>query len=156
MPETFQPLQKLLQSSLGFNLSRIKFLVLFIEALITTRTVNLAALSAQLAGKARIGSHYKRLQRFMRQVTFDWEPTARLLASLSGIMEEGKWTLILDRTNWRFGRIDINILYLAVAHKNMAIPLFGCFLRTRSAATPIISTASSYWNVSSRPSARIA
>ena len=63
----------------------------------------------------------------MKEVVFDCEPTARLLASLSGITGEAKWTLVLDRTNWMLGKIHINILYLSVAYKNISIPLFGHF-----------------------------
>lgn len=127
MPDTFQPLTKLLETTFKFNLSRTKCLILLIEGLISARSVNLAALAACMSGGAKISSNYIKLQRFMREVVFDWEPTARLLASVSGIMDEEKWTLILDRTNWMLGKTHVNILYLAVAYKNIAIPLFGHF-----------------------------
>ncbi len=90
MPDTFQPLARILQASYKFNLSRQKCFILLIEGLISARTVNLAVLSASMFGSAKIASHYKRLQRFMKEVVFDCEPTARLLASLSGIMCEPK------------------------------------------------------------------
>ena len=127
MPDTFQPLSKLLHATFKFNLSRTKCLVLLIEGLISARTVNLAGLSARMFGGAKIASNYRRLQRFMSEVVFDWEPLAWLLASLSGILGEAKWTLVLDRTNWMLGKIHINILYLSVAYKNISIPLFGHF-----------------------------
>jgi len=125
MPDAFQPLRKILETTFEFNLSRIKFLVLLIECLISVRTTNLAVLSANMSGTAKISSHYKRLQRFMQEVVFDWEPTARLLAALSGLQNEERWTLILDRTNWMLGKIHINILYLAVSYHGVTIPLFG-------------------------------
>jgi hypothetical protein len=134
MPHNFQPLANLLQSTFKLNLSRIKCLVLLIEGLISTRTVNLAVLATSLSGYAKIGSNYKRLQRFMRQIAFDWAPLAQLLAALSGILGEAKWTLILDRTNWRLGKVDVNILYLSVAYKNIAVPLFGIFWKIKNAA----------------------
>ena len=127
MQDTFQQLSNLLQTAFKFNLSRIKCLVLLIEGLISARTVNLAILSTSMRGNAKIASHYKRLQRFMREVVFDWRSTARLLALLSPINDESKWTLVMDRTNWKLGNTHINILYLAVAYKSVAIPLFGHF-----------------------------
>ena len=127
MPNPFQPMERLLQETFKFNLSRIRCLVLLIECLLSVRTVNLALLAASMSGGAKVGSHYKRLQRFMKEVVFDWKPLARLLASLSGIDNEAKWTLILDRTNWMLGRLHINVLYLSVAYKNISIPLFGHF-----------------------------
>lgn len=127
MPDTFQPLKKLLQATYKFNLSRTKCLIMLIEGLISSRTVNLAVLAASMCGGAKVSSNYIRLQRFMREVIFEWDPTARLLASLCGIYGETKWTLILDRTNWMLGKTHINILYLSVAYKNISIPLFGHF-----------------------------
>lgn len=127
MPDPFQPLATLIHATFKFNLFRRKCLILLIEGLISTRSVNLASLAANMTGSAKISSNYIKLQRFMREVVFDWEPTARLLASLSGISGEEKWTLILDRTNWMLGKININILYLSVAYKNISIPLFGHF-----------------------------
>lgn len=102
----------------GFNLARLKCLTLLIEGLLVSQTVNLASVASGLRGSAQIESHYMRLQHFMKEVAFDYGPLARLLAEVMG------WTVILDRTNWQFGKAHINILYLAVAWKSVAIPLF--------------------------------
>lgn len=93
MRDTFQLLTTILKATFKFNLSRTKCLVLLIEGMLSVRTLNLAVLSATMVGRAKIASHYKRLQRFMKEVVFDWRPTARLLASLSGITNEAQWTL---------------------------------------------------------------
>lgn len=34
----------------------------------------------------------------------------------------------MDRTNWKFGKIDINILMVGVAYKGMAVPLLWSLL----------------------------
>ena len=34
----------------------------------------------------------------------------------------------MDRTNWKFGKVNINYLVLGVAYKGMAIPLFWYLL----------------------------
>jgi len=132
MHNAFQPLEKVLQAEFKFNLSCIKCLVFLIEGLIKVRTVNLASLSTTIPGKAKVMSHYKKLQRFMKEVVFDWEDTARFLVSLFGITNEAKWTVILDRTNWMLGKTHINILYLAVAYKNIAIPICWSFLEDKN------------------------
>lgn len=41
---------------------------------------------------------------------------------------KGKYLLILDRTNWKWGKTLINILMLSVAYHGIAIPLFGAVL----------------------------
>ena len=38
-------------------------------------------------------------------------------------LKNKKLSLALDRTNWKFGKVDINILMLTVAYKGIALPL---------------------------------
>jgi len=37
--------------------------------------------------------------------------------------DDDSWLLTMDRTNWKVGKVDINILMLAVAYKGVAFPL---------------------------------
>lgn len=136
MSSPFQPFFTVLHKHLDFNRSRIHCFLLLIEGLIKSRTVNLAVLASGMAGSAAVESHYMRLRRFMKEVVFDYAPLARLLVAIMGLSEVSRWTLILDRTNWKFGKIHINILYLAVAHNSIAIPLFSLSWRIRNAAIP--------------------
>ncbi|WP_341754083.1 IS4 family transposase [Candidatus Tisiphia endosymbiont of Dioctria rufipes] len=41
---------------------------------------------------------------------------------MAGI-DADQWLLVLDRTNWKFGKLDINILVLSICHKGIAIPI---------------------------------
>jgi hypothetical protein len=34
----------------------------------------------------------------------------------------------MDRTNWKLGKLNINILTLAYAHEGVAVPLLWCLL----------------------------
>jgi hypothetical protein len=47
---------------------------------------------------------------------------AKLIVKLAGIAAD-KWLLALDRTNWKFGKLDINILVLSICYKGIAIPI---------------------------------
>ena len=38
------------------------------------------------------------------------------------------WTLTMDRTNWKFGKLNINILVLGIAYKGSAFPLIWILL----------------------------
>ena len=49
----------------------------------------------------------------------DW--TARLVIRMLGLC--GNWHLCLDRTNWKIGRKEINLLVLAVATRRYRVPL---------------------------------
>ncbi len=67
------------------------------------------------------GHHYKRLQRFFRAFEIDQDSLARLLVQLVPV-GYGPWRLTLDRTNWKFGKTEIN--FLGVAHRGIAVPIF--------------------------------
>lgn len=114
----------LLSTNLNFNLARIKCLALFIIALIEARSVNLARIAGLSNTSVDLASRYRRLQRFIQQITFPPNKLAPLLLHIMGINPKDKLCLILDRTNWKFGKKHCNILYLAAAYQGIAIPLF--------------------------------
>ena len=45
--------------------------------------------------------------------------------------EASKRVLVLDRTNWKFGKTNINILMPGVSYKNVAFPLISKMLEKR-------------------------
>lgn len=124
MLKEFQPLEKLIDKYFNFNLSRRKCLSQFILLMANLRTVNLAMICQGMFSKAKPSSSYKRLIRFLNCELLLQKPLAKLIVAIKGLDEVEKWKLSMDRTNWRFGRKDINILYLSVCYKNVAIPLF--------------------------------
>jgi hypothetical protein len=67
----------------------------------------------------------------MKQISFDSRDLSILLLDIMCIPRDQKLTLILDRTNWKFGKTHINILYLAVAYKGMSIPFFYSLLEDK-------------------------
>ena len=72
--------------------------------------------------RAAIASNYRRLQRFFEQVILDGSQLARVIVRIAGV-GSGPWLLALDRTCWKFGRYNINILVLAIIHNDIAIPV---------------------------------
>lgn len=124
-------LVSLLKEHFDLNLARLKCLVLIIFSLMETKSVNLAQLAGFFPSKTTPQSRYRRLQRFMKEVKFLPQKLAPLILTIMGIDPAVKLTLILDRTNWKFGKKDLNILYLAVAHQGLAIPLFWLILRDK-------------------------
>lgn len=86
--------------------------------LIRLRTVNLTRLSILLNPMVSAQTNYRRYQKFFLQFVPDGKSVAILLSSF---LPEGKWVVGMDRTNWKLGEKDINILMIAVAYKGMAI-----------------------------------
>lgn len=113
-------LVRILQAHLKWNKARLSFLARFLLALIQQRTVNFTGVALALNGRVQEESNYRRIQRFFSGFDFDADAFARLLLCLA---PQERLLVILDRTQWQFGKQDLNILMLAVAHQGMALPI---------------------------------
>lgn len=122
-----QELKAALSEHLPWHGARIGFLAQFLLALLKVRSVSLAELATGFGGKAKVESHYKRLQRFFRGFEINQDAIARLLVRLVPV-GDGPWRLAMDRTNWQFGQADVNFLVLGVAWRGVALPLFWTVL----------------------------
>jgi hypothetical protein len=107
---------------LKWNAARIDFLANFLIALLKVRSVNLVEVATAFSRKAKKESNYKRLQRFFRSFPIDFSIISKLIVQLLPIKDK-LWTLTMDRTNWKFGRLDINPLVLGIAYKGVAFPI---------------------------------
>jgi len=74
------------------------------------------------AGVAQIDSNYKRLQRFFKSFKIDESSYAKAIANFLQLTHQ-KWVLTLDRTNWLYGKKNINILTLGIANNGIAFPI---------------------------------
>jgi hypothetical protein len=114
-------LEQTLSDNLPWNKARIKFVARFLLALFSQRTVNLARPGTAFSGAASETANYKRLQRFLHHFEVPYAQVARFVIKLLG--ESGPYTLSLDRTNWKIGSLDINILLLSVVWRDLGFPL---------------------------------
>jgi hypothetical protein len=124
--------EKLLREYLNLNLARIKAMSSMILALIASRDVQLSSLARFFHATDRADSAFKRMQRFLRQVSLPWNNIALLILAILGFEKDEKLTLIFDRTNWQFGKTHINILFLCVVWRGIGVPLFFKFLENKS------------------------
>ncbi len=110
-----------------------KNLNLFAEiliALIAVRSVNLTKLATQVGKDVKVESSYRRLQRFFSKSHFSPNGIALFITRLF-FNDSIKWTLAIDRTNWQYGRVNINILMLSICYKGRAIPVFWMMLNKK-------------------------
>lgn len=123
------PLIATLSTTFDWHGARINFVAQFLVALIRVRTVNLTQIAVAFCGEATADSHYRRIQRFFKDFALT---RVEIAAAVIQWMPLGQqWILCLDRTNWQFGGVNINILVLAVAYKGVAIPLLWVLLDKR-------------------------
>lgn len=126
----FKLVQEILSEHIVINAARLEFMACFIVALIKVRTVNLSDIAVALPGKSLKDSKYKRIQRFFKNFILDMDLMAKFIVELLPVKQES-WALSMDRTNWKFGKININILTLGIAHEGVAFPIIWIPLAKR-------------------------
>ena len=113
----------------SMNLAHIKCLSMLLGALCTVQTVCLSKLAGAFDSKASRESSFRRIQRFMAQMVLDLDAVAGHLKSR--IPSDGPYTLTMDRTNWKFGEVNINALVLGIAYDHMSFPILFRLLPKR-------------------------
>ncbi|MCC9043994.1 IS4 family transposase [Myroides sp. M-43] len=103
------------------NLARISFISLFIVALCKVKSVNFTNISIAFDNSVKAESNCRRIQRFVYDAKLTSELVAKFIFAI--LPKQDKYTLVIDRTNWKFGNQNINILMLGVCYKNVAFPL---------------------------------
>ncbi len=90
--------------------------------LFTCQSVNTYRLAQRFGGQAQFASHAQRIRRLLKDQAFDWVAVGKLLLFLSGTGTK-KLTVLVDRTNWDFGKHKINFLVISVVVGKLAIPV---------------------------------
>ena len=119
-------METILSGFFNWHKTRVHCLVQILQALFCVRTVNLTQIAAAFQTKAKEASAYRRVCRFFTGFSFDLSLIVSLVLKLFPF--EGKYTLIMDRTNWKWGKSPINILMISVAYLGIGIPIFWAVL----------------------------
>lgn len=107
---------------------RLQGMIKLLLGLLMVRSINLKKIACVMFGVAKMMSNYRRLQRFFSGCWIDYNAIARMIFRWFKFGKD-KHYLILDRTNWQLGKRDINILFLCIAYKKIAIPIFCLILK---------------------------
>jgi len=122
----YSDLQQILGKELPLHAARLKFMVLLITALVKVQSVSFERLAQGFDNPVLLASNLRRIQRFFADFDLDGDLIARLLFKLLPFV--GPYQLSLDRTNWKFGQVNINILVLGVIYKGLSLPILWVFL----------------------------
>ncbi len=99
----------------------IKFIGKAIVSFLKMRTSNLAVIANAMESEAQTESNYKQIQRFLK--SFRWRQSGFAGFQLQMLGITGKLDLLIDRTEWKFGKVWINLLMVSVAYRGVSIPL---------------------------------
>lgn len=120
--KTISKLLPILLASFSISKPRALLIAQLIVAFCTLNTVNLKKIANVIDTKASSDSQYRRLQRFFRLAQISYDELAHFIVRLF-FNEQAIWYLTMDRTNWQYGKSNINILMLGICYKGRAIPL---------------------------------
>ena len=125
----------IMQENLGpvMNLTRIKLLAFVLHALCVVQTVSLHKIASAMPTGVERDSNLRRLQRFLAGYALNIDLVAKVIFTLLPV--KTGLVLSLDRTNWKFGEVNINILMLGVTYKGVAFTMLFLLCST-SAAIP--------------------
>ncbi|MGB1216441.1 MAG: IS4 family transposase [Saprospiraceae bacterium] len=101
--------------------SRQEFSCSMLEGIIRSRSVIFSEIADKIDSPAKVESIERRIQSFFKEVSIDYDQLP--LFFLSFVHHE-KLTLSMDRTEWDFGKTQINILCVVVSIGKMAVPLY--------------------------------
>ena len=111
----------LMQGSVSLTRHRMDLISGLVCALMQVRSVNLRKLACSLPGMAQIDSQYRRLQRFFSS---GFSPAVFTELIVSKLVRPGQpQVLVMDRTHWKLGRTDLNLLCVGLVYQRVSIPL---------------------------------
>jgi hypothetical protein len=93
------------------------------------QTVCFTKLANGFENVSKSDSSLRRIQRFMAKYILDLDMIARLIFAL--LPHQPPYRLAMDRTNWKFGQTNINILALTVVYDGISFPLLFTMLDKR-------------------------
>jgi hypothetical protein len=121
--------ENLLKNGQKINKARLKLIAFFILALCKVQTVSFHKLATAFDSTSKSESSLRRVQRFISGFELCSDLIAKLIFSM--LPEKTDLKLVIDRTNWKFGKQNINIFMLGIAYRGVAFPLLFSLLDKR-------------------------
>lgn len=101
--------------------SRLECLAGMIISLIEHCSVSSKNMALGIKSKAKHSSRTHRIYRLFRDQIFNYDQVAKLILN---IFCTQKYIIALDRTCWKFGKKDINILFLVIIFGKISVPIY--------------------------------
>ena len=133
LSKEIRQLTEVLRPHFTGNRSRIECMAAIILGMLSAGTVNLAEITTFVHGTLLHESMYKRIQGFFTEFALSLNEVAAFVLLILPL--KGDFRLVFDRTNWQFGKSDINYFVLAICYKNVSIPIFWINLDKRGCSS---------------------
>jgi hypothetical protein len=123
----FKSLVSTITQSMNWHKERSHTFSSMVIGLIDQKNVQHHAFSKSLNTEGVVKSKLERIRRFFKGQEIDYEKFA-LQMVMTIFKKIPNMDLIIDRTNWKFGKQDINYLVLACKVGSITFPLFWSLL----------------------------
>lgn len=102
------------------NLARKKFMLNFAIGIILCKNVHVSNVVAHFNPDVELDSHIRTAERFFNEYKLDYIQLAVLLLCF---LPPGRIHIAIDRTNWQFGKQNINFLTITALCRGVGVPL---------------------------------
>ncbi len=109
---------------------RQEFLCQMIGGVIKSRSVVFSEIADKIDKPIKASSIERRIQDFFTKVRFDYSQLAVFLLSF---LPQRPLVLSIDRTEWDFGKTQVNVLCAVVSIGKMAVPIYFELLDNKAA-----------------------
>ena len=116
-----QSLYSILYIFLDWHPARIKTFADLIWAVIKSRTVKLKELAVYVESKGGLRAKISKIERLFLKQDINLVCFGKIMLKL--LNSEGKLKLAIDRTNWQFGKKNLNFFVAAVIYGNISVPI---------------------------------
>lgn len=113
----------LFSNLLSWHPARVETFIALISGIIQSGSVQQVKAIMGFSSSAHTLSLCQRVRRFFKEQAFDAATLARLIMTLFN-PDAVPVRLILDRTNWKRGQLDMNVLVLAISVGPITAPIF--------------------------------
>jgi len=100
---------------------RQEFLTDIIGGVIKSRSVLFSEIADKIDKPILTASIERRIQDFFQKVNFEYK---QLLVFLLSFVHQDNLTLSIDRTEWDFGQLSVNVLCVVVSIGKMGVPIY--------------------------------
>ena len=114
-------LQSLLYTFLDWHPARIQTFIGLIFGVIKAKTVKIKEIAIYIESNGSLHAKIIRIERLFLQQQFSFVDIGRIIFRLLG--DARKIKLAIDRTNWQFGKSNLNFFVAAIVYGNISIPI---------------------------------
>jgi hypothetical protein len=129
-----QSLQELLYSKLKWHPARICTFYNLIIAVLSGGSVKIKDMAQYIETKASLPSKVVKLERWFLKQKLDYSLIGKIIVGLL-VCSIGKVTIAIDRTNWQYGKRDLNFLVASIICGNISIPVVWLLLDKKGSSS---------------------